>query len=293
MGRTYKISEVNANPVLRMPTGFQELDWLYGYSVFSNDISFWGLPQGKISLWSGESGIGKSRMAIKLAANFVEAGVKTLYFQNEVDVSTFAGWVKNGSNLSISHLQNFICCDSITLPEIITAIYKEKPQIVIVDSVNEIEEFESGSKKQARLIINGLKGSRGFRQACLDIKCHIILLAQLNQDGTIKGGTSLPHLVDIALNLTSCDKQRNGLFVIGVGIKHRYGRTGPEFRSIWQHIDSGVECISDYSLEDERWCKTHNIPVRNMKEYVASLSGKNENVAPNNNWKRFFKGWNR
>jgi len=277
MDNIFKISEVEAKPVLRAPTGFQELDWIYGCSTFNatharRQITYqWGIPQGKISLWSGESGVGKSRAAIKLAGSYARAGVKVLYFQNEVDVSTFAGWVKQTSGLSGSQLDSFICSDAKTLGKMIEAIYYVNPSIVIVDSVNEIEEFETGSKKQARLIIEGGGIKKGFRDACLEVKCHVILLSQLNQDGTIKGGTSLPHLVDIALNLKHLQGQRGNLFVLGVGIKHRYGRTGKEFYSIWEHSDNGVECISDYSLEDDRWCLTHGISVRDMEVYYNSL----------------------
>ena len=285
MDNVKRISEVKAQPVLRARTGFQELDWIYGCSTFPNGSTQWGIPQGKISLWSGESGVGKSRAAIKLAGSYAKAGVKVLYFQNEVDVSTFAGWVKQTSGLNTAQLDSFLCSDAKTLGEMIEAIYYANPQIVIVDSVNEIEEFETGSKKQARLIIEGKSNKRGFRDACLEVKCHVILLSQLNQDGTIKGGTSLPHLVDIALRIRHYQGQRSGLFSIGVGIKHRYGRTGNRFHSVWEHSDSGVECISDYSLEDDRWCLTHGIAVRDMETYYESLpdeSGYAEEVAPKN-----------
>ena len=219
----------------------------------------------------------------KRKSNFIKAGVKVLYFQNEVDVSTFAGWVKQTSGLSTPQLNSFVCSDAKTLGKMIETIYYINPEIVIVDSVNEIDEFETGSKKQARLIIEGKNNKRGFRDACLEVKCHIILLSQLNQDGTIKGGTSLPHLVDIALRLRHYQGQRSGLFSIAVGIKHRYGRTGDRFYSVWEHSDSGVDCISDYSLEDDRWCLTHGIAVRDMKAYYESLpdeSGYAEEVAP-------------
>lgn len=283
MKNVYKISEVRAKPVLRASTGFQELDWLYGCSTFPNGSTQWGIPQGKISLWSGESGVGKSRAAIQLASSYAKAGVKVLYFQNEVDVSTFAGWVKQTSGLNSSQLNSFVCSDVKTLGKMIEAIYYINPEIVIVDSVNEIDEFETGSKQQARLIIEGKTGHRGFRDACLEVKCHVILLSQLNQDGSIKGGTSLPHLVDIAFKLQHYQGQNGNLFTIRVGIKHRYGRTGNKFYSVWEHSDSGIDCVSDYSLEDDRWCLTHGIAIRDMKTYYESLpdySGYVEEVAP-------------
>ena len=66
MENVTKLSDLEAVPVQRLQTCFDELTWIYGYSKFpEGDI--WGFPFMKTSLWSGESGVGKSRLAIELA----------------------------------------------------------------------------------------------------------------------------------------------------------------------------------------------------------------------------------
>jgi hypothetical protein len=110
--------------------------------------------------------------------------------------------------------------------------------------VNEIEEFENGNKKEARRIIQGNDNKIGLKKATDDVGAHLILLGQLNQDGkTIKGGTSLPHLVDIALNVVKTDT--NGMFRVEVGTKHRYGST--ENIAMFKHTEEGV---IEHSIEE-------------------------------------------
>ena len=158
-----------------------------------------------------------------------------------------------------TNLNRFICSGESNIKNIIEVMREVRPTIVIIDSVNEIEEFENGNKKEARNLINGREGEKGLRDICQEIGCHLILLSQLNQDGSIKGGTSLPHLVDIALDIESFEVNNPSLFTISVGIKHRYGRRGPEFNTVWQHLDDGVQCISENRLKDKIWLDTHNI----------------------------------
>jgi predicted ATP-dependent serine protease len=210
----------------------------------------WGIPKHMISLWSGESGVGKSRLAVKLAKVVTKAGCRVLYVQNELPIKYTAGGIKK----DLINPQKFICSTASSIHDIIEDIRREYPSIVIIDSVNEIDEFETGTKKEARLIINALR-----EVACLYL-CHVILLGQLNQNGTIKGGTSLPHLVDIAIDL---EKYGKDYFIMRAGIKNRCGRVGGDVGSYWKHTRDSVECVQcDY---DDVWNSTHVAP----KEMVA------------------------
>ena len=63
-----RLSDIESRPIRRASTGIDELDFIYGcsFKAFA-DNDEWGLPDGKISLWTGDSGVGKSRVAIELA----------------------------------------------------------------------------------------------------------------------------------------------------------------------------------------------------------------------------------
>jgi len=239
---TYDRKEIPFVPVIRVSTGIDELDWLYG-----NTDCHWGIPMKSMSLWAGESGTGKSRTAVSICNSLAKDGHRILYFQNEMDLGSFCRKIKYDS---------FRVSDSIGLKDMIEDIERDRPHFVVVDSINMITEFRSGTKKDIEKIISP------FREVCKTMGSHIIFLGQLNQDGTIKGSTTLPHLVDIALNLQKGED--NGLFSICVGMKHRFGRTGKSFFTIWEHTESGVNCISQSRMLDELWKKktTHVAPRR-------------------------------
>lgn len=244
MTNVKRLSEIEAAPIKRNRTWFNDLDILYGTSdLLEHNI---GMPKGKISLWAGESGVGKSRLCIDVAKNFTTRydGGKVLYFQTESPLSDFASWAKNTKQYDM-----IFCSGEGHIDEIIKIIYQIKPHVVFIDSVNEIEEFEIGNKKEARRLIYGVGDKPGLKQVASDTGAHIILLGQLNQDGkTIKGGTSLPHLVDIALNVVKTDVF--GVFKVEVGTKHRYG--SGETIALFKHTDDGVvEYVETESIESE------------------------------------------
>ena len=123
------ISEITASSVFRIPTGQDELDWLYGVSEFS-DGEQWGMPVGTISTWVGEGGVGKSRLAINVARSKVKSGSTVLYFQNEVDLPTLASWVKGNTEL-----ENFYCSEVTSLADQMEVIREVRPSIAFVDSI--------------------------------------------------------------------------------------------------------------------------------------------------------------
>jgi predicted ATP-dependent serine protease len=237
--------------VRRACTGIPELDWLYGSTEFSNGEVVWGIPQKAITLLSGESGSGKSRLLATLAASLANRGFKILYAQTEYTVSQMADRIRGAG---VRRKENFAILDKRNLFDITAAAIHFRPQFIFIDSVNELDDYRSGSKRDIKNIIDGYESQIGLRGLCQKLCCHIVLVSQLNQDGSIKGSTTLPHLVDIALNLhkTQCE----GLVALAVGVKHRYGRTGKNFFSFWSHTDKGLVCSSNYRNEDPKWMKT-------------------------------------
>ena len=268
--KSVKLSEIQSKPIPRYSTGFDELDFIYSFSRFPGGYK-WGMPLSKISLWSGTSGIGKSRLAIEVAKKF-STDRKILYFQTESTLEDFAGWAKDTSSYD-----NFYCNSENKIENMIKEIKEVKPALVIIDSVNEIDEFTNGSKKQATRLINGTQDDagnvvkEGLRQAANEVGCHIILLGQLNEDGTIKGGTSLPHLVDIALDITPFTKESKSTFCVTIGVKHRYGRRDSKICGTWYHEEDGVRCASDNRRFDEFWQESHNSSIELTEESISDM----------------------
>jgi predicted ATP-dependent serine protease len=233
------ISKIKGETVKRVSTGHDELDWLYGLSKDDN-IYQWGIPIRTISTWVGEGGVGKSRLAINLAKYKVSHGKKVLYLQNEVDLATLAGWVGDTSKM-----QGFYCSDTTALAEQVAMVKELRPDFVFVDSINLIDEFGSGTAKSIKTIVDG------FRDAIEGLETHVVILCQLNKEGKATGSTALSHLPDINLHLTNTED--DGIFAVTIGKKHRYGRKGKTYTSLWRHIETGVECISNNRFADDRW----------------------------------------
>lgn len=228
-----KLSDIKPEPIKRYSLYYIELDDMYGKSDLP--VHNTGVPLGKISLWSGESGVGKSRLCIDVAKNFCKtySNGRVLYIQTESTLSDFASWAKD-----TAQYDRIFCSSEDNIDNIVDLIYKVKPHLIFVDSVNELEGFENGTKQESKRLIKGEDNKPGLKQAVSDTNSHMILLAQLNQDGkTIKGGTSLPHLVDVHVNLVKTNYP--GEFICKIGIKNRYG--SKEKQATFLHRDYGVD----------------------------------------------------
>ena len=257
MANYQKISNIKKEAIQRIRCGYNELDWLFGHTTFSNGVTNWGMPSSKITLLSGKSGAGKSRLAIAMAKR-LSTGCKVLYFQQESSLSDFRSWVKGNDY----NPDNFYCSDADTMKDQLLATYEINPLVIFVDSINEVKDFGTGTKGSVNNVIHLYRQLFHYGS-----RAHIILLGQLNQDGSIKGSTTLPHLVDIALTLEPLCPTSTESFVVKIGVKHRYGPRGKKYMTIWDHTDEGVKSVSQYSLEDPVWCETHGLQVKSPWPY--------------------------
>lgn len=223
------IANITAEKPRRITTGEPELDWLYGQSEFSEGTEI-GMPVKTISTWCGEGGVGKSRLAIKVARYKVQNGSTVLYFQNEVDLATLASWVKGNTEL-----KNFYCSEVTALNEQVEIIKELNPDLVFVDSINLINEFGTGTAMSIKKIVDA------FRGAIRETGSHVVILCQLNKQNEVTGSTALGHLPDTNLVLTNYEDD----FKVSVGKKNRYGPKGSRHFGIWRHLTDTVECISN------------------------------------------------
>jgi len=250
---------------VRYPTGISELDWIYGGKDFK-----WGLPKGKISLWSGPSGCGKSRSLITLSKQMSMAGHNILYFQNEVNLSDFRSWAGNDELSPTLYASN-----TTSLAGQISDITNSRATIAIVDSIGLIDEFKTGHETNVQLIY------KHYRELCKKTGVHVIFVCQLNGSYKIKGSTSVLYLADISVDLDRYIVNKKIIknhFTIGVngrnGGKHRYGQMGDDITTLWKYAPGGAECISVNRNYDESWCSAHGMKVVERHEVVEILGKK-------------------
>lgn len=206
------LADIHHNPTRRNTSGLDALDWVYGSTTRPDGRRSWGLPVGGVSLWAGAAGTGKSRMAVAVAARMSFQGQSILFAQNEVSPSQLRSWFSGQPHdASKVHI-----LDSPDLDSLLDAMWASDYSLVVVDSISMLQGIERQVK--ARQAIAELKN------AAATLRCHVVLVGHLNARGQVKGGTTLPHLVDTVAHLEPAGLSEWVQF--GIKSKHRFGRTG-------------------------------------------------------------------
>jgi archaellum biogenesis ATPase FlaH len=285
---TLNINEIAPKQVFRIPTGFVELDALLGYSDLEYQWAWFrsGLPTGAISVWAGESGVGKSRLVTQICKNVNNdplIQVKILVFQGEVNLSQYKNWVSD-----VTHPERFFVSDINTLEGQLKEIDRIRPNLVVLDSINMLDGFNSPTEirhtmEQYRLMMETVNG-------------HAIFIAHQDKQKDVKGNTDIPHLADIVIRLNKIpvpkklskmvtDNQEVVRLVEGLKImyksffalelgKNRFGSSGG--RLAFQHKETGVEKIDLEEFERtinqtdfEAWCSPSNQEVQPVAQPVV------------------------
>lgn len=243
--RPKNLSQLEPEEVGRISTTFDEMDWAYGKP------GEWGMPKARISLWSGEAGVGKSRLLAQMMTRLADMyRLKSLIVQGEVSAGQFAAEKFKGHKSELIYIS-----EETDLETIVQGIIDVKPALVFIDSVQMIRMEKAAARaanmKPVEYVVESLR-------AALEVTgAHLVLISQLNKAGTTKGSTDLPHLVDIECFLKKYAPSftRGALFEFAIH-KNRYGKSGKEV--IFGHQDWGVECQSDNRLKDDDWFDDSN-----------------------------------
>lgn len=168
----------------RLMTGIGELDRVLGG----------GMMEDSLMLLAGDPGIGKSTLTLQLCDRVAGLGKKVLYFSGEESVAQIAG---RGRRLGLKNQIGLINLND--LDSILATIETEKPEFVVVDSVQVMASAEipsqAGSVTQVRFVAERLM------QVAKGRKIPILLIGHVNKDGNLAGPQVLTHLVDTVLFL--------------------------------------------------------------------------------------------
>ncbi len=230
-----KLNSIDSKKFERLKTNIEELDRVLGG----------GLVPGSLILLGGEPGIGKSTLALQLAAIIPHS----LYISGE----------ESADQIKLRAERLKITSDSLKLgsataiENIIETIKQNKDcNLIIVDSIQTIYaaeiEGEAGNINQVRACtvkLMELTKSTGK---------SIILIGQVTKDGAVAGPKTLEHLVDAVLYLEG-DKYH--IFRVLRAAKNRFGSTD----------EIGVFSMESTGLQE----------VKNPSE--AFLSGRGEPVS--------------
>jgi DNA repair protein RadA/Sms len=191
-------------PPPRTRSGLDELDRVLGG----------GLVPSSAILVGGDPGIGKSTLLLQAAAQFAKAGLKTLYVSGEEATAQVR---MRAQRLGLSNAPVQLATAT-ALRDILTTMESEKPQLVIIDSIQtmwaDTVDSAPGSVSQVRAAAHELT-SFAKRKGC-----SVILVGHVTKEGQIAGPRVVEHMVDTVLYF---EGERGHQFRILRSVKNRFG----------------------------------------------------------------------
>ncbi len=200
-----RLGDVEAASAPRLPTGVPELDRVLGG----------GLVPGSVVLLAGEPGIGKSTLALQLAAGH-RRGSGVLYVTGEESPQQLRLRAER-----LEEMPEELLVIGETRTEALAEPWRKlEPSVVIVDSIQTLRsdrvESAPGSVAQVRESAALLAAAAKSQGAAL------LLVGHVTKEGTIAGPRVLEHLVDVVLTF---EGDRSHPFRMLRAAKNRFGST--------------------------------------------------------------------
>lgn len=203
--RPVSINEIDTENEHRYQTGLSEFDRVLGG----------GIVKGSLVLISGDPGIGKSTILLQIC-EYLGRNLEILYVSGEESARQIklraARLGVSSSGLRILTETDIHC--------IIEQIQSEKPDIVMIDSIQTMNHPEvsssTGSITQVRECTNAIM------RCAKSLDIPTILVGHVNKDGAIAGPKVLEHIVDAVLYF---EGDRQMTYRILRAVKNRYGST--------------------------------------------------------------------
>lgn len=169
---------------LRLATGIEEIDRVFGGGIVS----------GSLTLLAGEPGIGKSTIVAQIA-DALSGEEKILYASGEESLPQ----VKLRLERLNCKLDNLLFCSDTDIEKILSAVEKNNPRLVIIDSIQTVHTLTVPGEP------GGINQIRAVAVRCLETakrrNIAFIVIGHITKDGTVAGPKSLEHLVDTVLYL--------------------------------------------------------------------------------------------
>lgn len=201
-----KISEIHAEKEDRYSTQNAELDRVLGG----------GIVPGSVLLLGGDPGIGKSTILLQTTEMLGRQGLKVLYISGEESEQQLKMRAVRMHVLS----ENIFFLSEINVPYILNTILQEKPDLVIIDSIQTMYSpaitSAPGSVSQIRENTNALI------QVAKKDNIAMVFVGHVTKDGNIAGPRVLEHMVDTVLYF---EGEKYHTYRILRGVKNRFGST--------------------------------------------------------------------
>lgn len=230
--RPQKLSEVNLENHERMQLAMPEVDRPLGG----------GVVPGSVILWGGEPGIGKSTLILQVCHAMAKAGRSVLYASGEESEAQIK---MRAERLGASD-DNLLVYSGGNLDAIVSAAEKEKPSMLVIDSIQTMylsaNESPMGSPAQIRdctAVLVRLAKSENIA---------VMIIGHVTKEGNLAGPRILEHMVDVVFYL---EGDRSYQFRVLRTVKNRFGSTAESGLFVMEGQGlKGIEDPSKYLLRD-------------------------------------------
>ena len=225
------LSAIKTSDEERISTSMPELDRVLGG----------GVVKGSLVLVGGDPGIGKSTLLLQVCRNLSGQNLSVLYVSGEESLQQIKLRAERIGTFS-DHLE--LLCET-SLDTIRTVIEQNKPQIVVIDSIqtmyNENVSSAPGSVSQVR------ESTGVLMQIAKGMDISIFIVGHVTKEGVVAGPRVLEHMVDTVLYF---EGDRNASYRILRSVKNRFGSTNEI--GVFEMQEQGlaeVENPSEYMLD--------------------------------------------
>ena len=200
-----RLSQVDGSSENRYSSGFSELDRVLGGGVVA----------GSMVLVGGDPGIGKSTILLQVCRN-LSLERKVLYISGEESLRQIK---MRADRIGVMPDNFYLMCET-NLSIIDDSIRREKPDIVVIDSIQtmfcESSDSAPGSVGQVRESTNVLM------QIAKGLGITIFIVGHVTKEGVVAGPRVLEHMVDTVLYF---EGERSESYRIIRAVKNRFGAT--------------------------------------------------------------------
>ena len=234
--RPRPIAEVEAVDELRFNTGMSERDRVLGG----------GAVKGSLVLVGGAPGIGKSTLMLQICDNLCRFA-NVLYVSGEESERQIK---LRAQRLGVRDEGLYLFSET-NLDDIVAAVQEQKPDVLIVDSIQTIYNGESNSSPGS--VAQVKECTMALMHLAKGMGVTVFVVGHINKEGSLAGPKVLEHMVDCVLHF---EGEEHNSYRILRAAKNRFGATNEI--GVFEMVDKGL------------------VEVPNPSE--AMLSGRPENM---------------
>ena len=225
-GRARRIADIDPQGEERYKTGMAELDRVLGG----------GIVRGGLMLIGGDPGIGKSTLLLQICEHLGKK-LKILYVSGEESERQIK---LRAARLGVQSDNLYVLCET-DVATVIASLYAEKPDILIIDSIQTMNLAEvassPGSVTQVR------ECTAAIMRATKAIDTPAFIVGHVNKDGAIAGPKVMEHIVDCVLYF---EGDRHTSYRMLRCVKNRYGSTNEI--GVFEMRDRGLYEVENPSM---------------------------------------------